>query len=68
MTNIYFHQNLPMVEALRLAHDQGARLVWHGGQVRMAAAGSDERRAVANVIARIDCAISEAVTDWQTRQ
>lgn len=59
MSNIYFHPSLPMVEALRLAHAQGARLVWRSGRVRMAAAGPDGVQAIGALIATIDRALEQ---------
>lgn len=58
MTNIYFHPHLPMVGALRIAHAQGACLVYRGGRVRMAAAGPDVLQAMGVLIERIDCALA----------
>lgn len=59
MTNIYFHPCLPIVEALRIAHAQGARLVYRGGRVRMAPAGPDVLQALSAYIAAIDRALAQ---------
>lgn len=57
MTNIVFHPQLSMLDALRIAHAQGARLVWRLGRVRMAPADPAALNSIAAMINIMDQAL-----------
>ena len=52
MSNILFHPNIPVVQAVKIAHSQGGRLVWTDLRPRYSRAMQHNRLALAAIEAQ----------------